>query len=336
MDIQYRIQLLLRALPYGAIVGMIAAITTSVYVKIKTGMLSVRRTDLLRRLLLSFVSALYMTVVLFVFLFNGSRTSGVSVTLPFIQYVEAIRNGSNYLMFNVLLNVIVYIPFGCLVPLNWRTINSALRIFSVSLLTICLIESIQMITRCGAFSFDDLIGGVIGALIGFGLVKIVREHKRYHTTFERIEKTRETRRYVLLIVATTVFLVLSFLHCMSYSASKDIYFLRVKEYYSKNVEQLKEYAESGNTDCDYAFEGTVREVDRSDAWLRLELYREFDGNNLKYHGLFILNNGSQLHSLTIKKDEVEKNGEIYSYNVGDTRYQLRRITEDVFYYMVKY
>ena len=110
----------------------------------------------------------------------------------------------------------------------------------------------------------------------------------------------------------------------------------MKEYYSKNVEQLKEYAESGNTDCDYAFEGTVREVDRSDAWLRLELYREFDGNNLKYHGLFILNNGSQLHSLTIKKDEVEKNGEIYSYNVGDTRYQLRRITEDVFYYMVKY
>lgn len=73
----------------------------------------------------------------------------------------------------VIENILLFIPFGMLVSLNWRRIpliGTALIGFGLSL----GIEFLQLATARGYFQVDDLIMNTLGCLLGGTVVWIVR------------------------------------------------------------------------------------------------------------------------------------------------------------------
>lgn len=73
----------------------------------------------------------------------------------------------------VIENILLFIPFGMLVPLDWRRIpliGTVLIGFGLSL----SIELLQLATARGYFQVDDLIMNALGCLLGGTVVWIVR------------------------------------------------------------------------------------------------------------------------------------------------------------------
>ena len=73
----------------------------------------------------------------------------------------------------IILNILLFIPFGYLLPLIWDQTD---RWWKVTLLGLCaslIIELLQLITRLGYSDVDDLINNTVGALIGYGIYKAI-------------------------------------------------------------------------------------------------------------------------------------------------------------------
>ncbi|WP_020617860.1 VanZ family protein [Paenibacillus daejeonensis] len=132
-----------------------------------------KRTLSYGKLGLGLVSFLYLFVVMGAVLLN--RHPGVeSVQLqPFHSYRLAWHYWSVKEWRNVILNILMFVPIGFLLPL-WsarlrRFWLAGLLAFGFSL----LIELTQLLTGRGVLETDDLIGNTVGGLIGYGLGMLV-------------------------------------------------------------------------------------------------------------------------------------------------------------------
>lgn len=73
---------------------------------------------------------------------------------------------------NMIGNIVVFIPFGILLPLLLR---GSFRISAAVFLTgIVVLETLQLVTRRGSFDVDDIILNSIGFTAGFLLYRIIR------------------------------------------------------------------------------------------------------------------------------------------------------------------
>lgn len=120
-------------------------------------------------LTLAFVG--YITIVLFVTLlrYGGYGYSSTNFHL-FRAWREAWNNYSFKNWLNVLLNIAMFVPFGCLLPL----LSSHFKKWYVLLLTgagaSLFIEVMQYVTGRGLFDVDDLFTNTIGAALGYYIV----------------------------------------------------------------------------------------------------------------------------------------------------------------------
>lgn len=78
----------------------------------------------------------------------------------------------------ILLNILLTIPAGLLLPILYRTkhpyLHTALTILLLSLLT----EVFQYLTRLGFTETDDLINNLLGGLLGMGILRIGSIHRK--------------------------------------------------------------------------------------------------------------------------------------------------------------
>lgn len=71
---------------------------------------------------------------------------------------------------NLFGNVLIFMPFGFLIPLIFHKINSYRRIFLCSVLASMGIEGLQFFLRVGSLDVDDIILNSVGGMLGyFGL-----------------------------------------------------------------------------------------------------------------------------------------------------------------------
>lgn len=118
------------------------------------------------------------------FIGRGVRTYGDS-NLHFLStYREAWNSFSTTSWTQLLLNIIMLVPLGIILPL----INNRFRKFKwtivASLLFTLTIETIQILTGYGVFDLDDIFNNMIGAIVGYGIVMtfitlVERERKQY-------------------------------------------------------------------------------------------------------------------------------------------------------------
>lgn len=73
---------------------------------------------------------------------------------------------------NLILNIILFIPFGFLVPLCLKCFRGLIRIGLLGFFVSLAIEVVQYITCLGIFEYDDLFNNTIGTLIGYGMIVI--------------------------------------------------------------------------------------------------------------------------------------------------------------------
>jgi glycopeptide antibiotics resistance protein len=91
-------------------------------------------------------------------------------------------NGYNYSqsydsIHNLLGNVILFIPFGFLLPLCFGKGKSLFKIIFYTFLLSFLAELWQLVFKVGIFDVDDILLNVVGGVIGFLIYRIIyRDH----------------------------------------------------------------------------------------------------------------------------------------------------------------
>ncbi|MGF6375666.1 glycopeptide antibiotics resistance protein [Clostridiales Family XIII bacterium PM5-7] len=73
----------------------------------------------------------------------------------------------------IVLNVVLFVPYGILVPLLWKKADSWKRIFIYGILTSFSIEMIQMLFIGRLADIDDLIANTIGCLLGYAFFQLL-------------------------------------------------------------------------------------------------------------------------------------------------------------------
>jgi len=102
----------------------------------------------------------------------GIKTANFVPFKSIIMYIRYYYRINGFV--NLFGNVLVFIPFGMLIPFtkksNKRWWNATLYGFLLS----TFIELFQLITRFGEFDIDDILLNTVGALLGFLVFKVLK------------------------------------------------------------------------------------------------------------------------------------------------------------------
>ena len=152
----------------------------------------------------SFLSIYYYLLYLYTIVFRPQYSKPQYELALFWSYRRAL-NGSVYLWIEIILNYILFVPIGLLMPVlikhkktgrqKYGRKNKGKRApekrkrgctgvksgyaFAITVLTGILtslsIEISQLCFRRGLFEWDDIIGNTVGTIVGYGIYKMVEK-----------------------------------------------------------------------------------------------------------------------------------------------------------------
>lgn len=172
-----RISDILSLLKEYIILGMIALIFILVifflgykliYKKILKGEKNINK----RKMILYGISIMYISIVLGAVFLNRSNLYGYANLHLFSSYKEAYNNMQISLFRNIILNILLFIPLGFLLPFYSDKLKKGYKIILIGFIFTLIIEIIQYITKIGIFEIDDILNNTIGTLIGYCAFKI--------------------------------------------------------------------------------------------------------------------------------------------------------------------
>lgn len=175
MRLEEIIQMLQRNLLFAVIVTAIICLLVFifyrfVYLKKFAGDKRLKRKQLIGLTLFS----VYIVSVCALTLLNRGIYYEGSVNLAlFSSYREAWYEFSLRDWQYIYFNIAMFVPFGIFSPLLFKRFSALKWTLLATLLFTAFIEIVQYITGVGIFELDDLFNNLLGAWIGFGLVKAV-------------------------------------------------------------------------------------------------------------------------------------------------------------------
>ena len=96
--------------------------------------------------------------------------------IPFktiIEYVQRYIDGyRNLSVLNLLGNFVIFMPMGVLLPCVIRKLDRFWKVTLTVLGMVVMVEIVQGILRVGSVDIDDVIFNVVGAMIGYGLIRL--------------------------------------------------------------------------------------------------------------------------------------------------------------------
>lgn len=117
---------------------------------------------------------LYFSFLLTITVFGREKTQD-QVFDVFLTYKSLFTRQYMYGVMEVVINVLLFIPFGIIVCSDGI---SAVKSIAVFLIASLVIEALQLIFSIGGFEVCDLINNTAGGLIGFYLMKLFTRKKR--------------------------------------------------------------------------------------------------------------------------------------------------------------
>ena len=97
-------------------------------------------------------------------------------------FLQSLLHGSfiqkRLAVINLIGNVIMFIPFGLLLPDVFKSFRPFYRFFLNCLALICLVEILQLVTLSGILDIDDVILNMVGFSLGYGIYKILPKGDR--------------------------------------------------------------------------------------------------------------------------------------------------------------
>lgn len=107
--------------------------------------------------------------------------------IPLIETIKMLTNGWNigYSYYQVIANILLFMPLGFLLPLLFEDIRSWKKIFIYGCLTSVIIEVAQIFTLLNVTDIDDMIFNTLGAVLGYAcyLIFIKLIHRLKLKTF---------------------------------------------------------------------------------------------------------------------------------------------------------
>lgn len=135
-----------------------------------------------------------------------TNTSGGYNLIPFTE-ITRYEIGSKLFMYNVIGNIVIFIPFGYFVS-GYIKASKVSHILAVSVISSLTVEVVQLqIGR--SFDIDDIILNVCGAIIGFLLYIGLCAIKKHLPKFLQRDFV-----YNIVCIALTILIVLYFLKIM--------------------------------------------------------------------------------------------------------------------------
>lgn len=127
-----------------------------------------------RKAFLILTLALYLAIVSYATLsrLGGYGASGVNIHL-FRAWREAWNDFSVTAWLNVLLNIVLFIPLGMLLPVIWKRFRKWYAMLSVGFGLSMYIELMQYLGGRGILDVDDLFCNSLGAMMGYFLIMTV-------------------------------------------------------------------------------------------------------------------------------------------------------------------
>ena len=123
-----------------------------------------------KEILCGLALSVYLIILLGGTILNRDIDKEFAIKLtPFWSYYEAIIEKDKGLAFQMLGNVLIFIPLGVLLPEVWDRIRNIRWIILIAASVSFSLELVQLIFRLGLFEFDDVFHNVLGAVIGYGL-----------------------------------------------------------------------------------------------------------------------------------------------------------------------
>ncbi len=135
-----------------------------------------------------FLFAVYIAVLIYFLFFadmlgrtDAAKTYGNNLILfreirRFLKYRDII--GFPYVFLNLAGNILVFMPFGFLLPIMSRRLRGFFRIVLSGLALSLAVECIQLISHTGSFDVDDLLLNTIGAALGFMIFALVWSRRK--------------------------------------------------------------------------------------------------------------------------------------------------------------
>ncbi|MDE7309526.1 MAG: VanZ family protein [Lachnospiraceae bacterium] len=114
----------------------------------------------------------YVSQVIGLTLLNRTITEEARYDLNMIDVYRIAFSGNSVFMTQLIGNVIMFIPFGILVPICFQKIRGILKITLISFLASLFIETTQLYTHTGLFELVDLLNNTLGGIIGYLIYKI--------------------------------------------------------------------------------------------------------------------------------------------------------------------
>ncbi|MBQ8559333.1 MAG: VanZ family protein [Tyzzerella sp.] len=128
------------------------------------------------RLLLYAVFIIYIVVVVGATMLRYSMHSysgEIGEIYPlFYSYKEAWNHFSAREWRNIILNIMMFVPFGFLLPLVSKKFQVFWKTYLAGFLFTFLIEMTQLLLNLGICELDDLMNNTVGTMIGYGLYRL--------------------------------------------------------------------------------------------------------------------------------------------------------------------
>lgn len=152
---------------------------------------------------------IYMIIVLMATI--GDRSEGYeSINLYlFSSYKEAYNSFSIGQWRNIILNILMFVPIGFMMPLLIKKCETWYITYLVGILITLFIETLQLITKRGIFEIDDIINNSLGCAIGYGIIMtFIYLFKRKSTN----QKALRTMTYHIPLIVTIISFSLIFIN----------------------------------------------------------------------------------------------------------------------------
>lgn len=85
------------------------------------------------------------------------------------QFLQIDKFNTDVWVINIFGNIGVFLPFGILLPVIFG--EKMMKSFTIFIVGLFILESLQLVTKRGSFDIDDFILNSLGFLIGYGLYK---------------------------------------------------------------------------------------------------------------------------------------------------------------------
>ena len=127
------------------------------------------------------VWSLYLLILITGTMLNRKIGQDYNVNLtPFWSYEAVMEDGSESILWQMIYNVVMFIPWGILMSGMWECMQKPYWNIGSALLASVIIEVIQFIFKCGLVEFDDVFHNVLGGITGYGILCMYKEIKKLY------------------------------------------------------------------------------------------------------------------------------------------------------------